>query len=145
MTDTEAAYIAGIVDGEGCITVSRRYDPTCKLGFYLRPFITVANTDKEMLSFCRDTTGAGRLIYYVSRQANHRNAWRWNVWTQQAGDVLRVIVPYLITKRRQAELLLELIDLQAKKYGRTVVPASEKARRVEIESEIKALNRRGIA
>jgi hypothetical protein len=144
MTETDAAYIAGIIDGEGCITVSRRNDPTCKQGFYLRPFLTTANTSREMLDFCHQKTGLGQIIYYRSKQVNHRNAWRWNVWTQQALSVLIIVSPYLITKKRQADLLIELATLQRGKYGRSGLPEGSLARRIKIELEIKQLNKRGV-
>jgi len=44
MKQTEAAYVAGIIDGEGSIMLTRNHS-----GEFRRPFISIASTDKELL------------------------------------------------------------------------------------------------
>ncbi|MDQ1144432.1 hypothetical protein QE429_001259 [Bacillus sp. SORGH_AS 510] len=46
MENWEAAYIAGIIDGEGSITLTRMHKKE-----HRRPCITIASTDKELLSY----------------------------------------------------------------------------------------------
>ncbi|MGG3467989.1 LAGLIDADG family homing endonuclease [Neobacillus pocheonensis] len=42
----EAAYIAGIIDGEGSISLTRMHENE-----HRRPCITIASTDKELLLY----------------------------------------------------------------------------------------------
>ncbi|MGZ4160894.1 MAG: LAGLIDADG family homing endonuclease [Neobacillus sp.] len=48
----EAAYIAGIIDGEGSITLTRMHEHE-----YRRPCILIASTDKELLVYNQTMTG----------------------------------------------------------------------------------------
>lgn len=45
MTETDLAYIAGFIDGEGCIGLS----PRNKQRTRCYPYLRVANTDKKIL------------------------------------------------------------------------------------------------
>lgn len=56
LTELEKGYIAGILDGEGCITFERRR----KDKFLIRPQISIINTDLELLKFCQGIIG-GRI------------------------------------------------------------------------------------
>ena len=47
MLKWEASYIAGIIDGEGSITLTRMHNNE-----HRRPCITIASTDKELLLLC---------------------------------------------------------------------------------------------
>lgn len=48
----EAAYIAGIIDGEGSISLTRMHKNE-----FRRPCITISSTDKELLIFIQTLTG----------------------------------------------------------------------------------------
>jgi len=52
MLDWEAAYIAGIIDGEGTITLTRMHRKENR-----RPCITIASTDKELLLYVQTLSG----------------------------------------------------------------------------------------
>lgn len=64
----DAAYLAGLIDGEGHIAVSRtRTWPSakaCKRGFAYRSSIIVSMTDKEVLDWAHGLTGLGNIRYY---------------------------------------------------------------------------------
>ena len=51
MKDWEAAYLAGIIDGKGSITLTRMHDKE-----HRRPCITVASTDIELLEYLKILT-----------------------------------------------------------------------------------------
>jgi len=46
MESWEASYIAGIIDGEGTITLTKLHEKE-----HRRPCITIASTDKELLEY----------------------------------------------------------------------------------------------
>jgi hypothetical protein len=109
LTETEKAYLAGLIDGEGCITIikckpaRRAANPS----YSLQTFIN--NTDERMLRYCKEVTGAGSISFNpVSlRKPTWKNLWNWNLRKQDTIDFLIQILPYLITKKRQAELAIE--------------------------------------
>jgi hypothetical protein len=48
----EASYIAGIIDGEGSITLTRMHQNE-----FRRPCVTIASTDRELLVYIQSLTG----------------------------------------------------------------------------------------
>ncbi len=50
--EIEKAYIAGVVDGEGCITIAKRKNGHYKEGkgkpWYYQPTVVVSNSDKRI-------------------------------------------------------------------------------------------------
>lgn len=62
MKDWEAAYIAGIIDGEGSITLTRLHK-----GENRRPCISISSNDKEMLVFIQGLTGG---VIYSKKNYN---------------------------------------------------------------------------
>jgi len=52
MENWEASYVAGIIDGEGTITLTRMHENE-----HRRPCITISSTDKELLIYLQSLTG----------------------------------------------------------------------------------------
>lgn len=107
LSPTEAAYIAGIVDGEGTIHFA-------KTGRYIR--VTVANTDFGLLAWLTSTCGG-------TVQRNHAPALKTNgieyrklcgTWVvgswQSVRELLTQIAPFMLVKKEKAERALELIQ-----------------------------------
>tara|TARA_R110001592_G_scaffold217746_1_gene471574 strand:+ start:966 stop:1397 length:432 start_codon:yes stop_codon:yes gene_type:complete len=97
-----AAYIAGLVDGEGSITLTRKHK-----GDMRQPAITIASTEKQLLVFALDQTGVGK-ITNKKTNANYKDAFTYAVYNRHALDVLRQIEPYMLSyKKARARLLLD--------------------------------------
>lgn len=101
----ELAYLAGIVDGEGCI--SFRQDS----GSWT---VAVTNTSVELETLLR---GIGGLFYYPARRASFKldgtftkQRFEWKI--SRAWDVCRLLealLPYLVIKRERAEQAIQKI------------------------------------
>jgi hypothetical protein len=148
LTKTQAAYIAGIIDGEGSITICRRTNPAgvhgMKRGCYHRLLLTTNMTHKKTIVWLRAATGLGSV--YPARNAsqkNHKPSWKWDVWSREALQVLKAVKPYLITKTRQADAA---IAFQTPKYrSRGNLGLSDAQWQVQVDAyfELRKLNRRG--
>ena len=57
LKDTEKAYIAGIIDGEGSIILTKFQKKQ-----YPSPRVSVSSTDIELLKWIKMTVGKGRII-----------------------------------------------------------------------------------
>lgn len=117
MRDTDAAYFAGFVDGEGCITIDRqkRTNAHHKQPFYYVPRMSVTNRHKPTLDYLYILSG--EVGSYRTRCLSVRNPkWAdcyWLGWTGRGIEkFLPKILPYLKIKRKQAELVLEMIRLK---------------------------------
>jgi hypothetical protein len=74
MKDWEAAYIAGIIDGEGSITLSRMHE-----GEHRRPCFTIASTDKELLIYLQSLTGGTIINKKNYNPVRHKDSYTLNI------------------------------------------------------------------
>lgn len=119
--DTDLAWLAGFIDGEGTVGISRTNSKTWKHP-YLRAAVQVPNTDRraidEMVRIIEEITGK-RPSVAVSHRGNERcrMAWRVKVCTQwELLLLLPAVMPYLRLKQRQAELSIEFCK---RKFGKS--------------------------
>ena len=113
MLDVEAAWLAGIMDGEGCIYIDRlmptpankKKQPVYKLN------LSVAMTDERTIRRIAEITGVGCVYKLPTYNPNHSAIYRWQAANQNAAAILPQIAPYLVTKKEQGELGLEFIAI----------------------------------
>ncbi|MDY0408842.1 LAGLIDADG family homing endonuclease [Paracerasibacillus soli] len=65
MKDWEAAYLAGIIDGEGSITLTRLHKNE-----YRRPCISISSNDMEMLQYIQKLAGEIFILRKITIHAN---------------------------------------------------------------------------
>lgn len=113
MTATEAAYLAGMIDGEGSICVLRTR-PRDQARPSYRFVMSVTNTDLHLLGELGEWVGVGTLQRVAKSKANPKWKDGGQLFFNQgaAAHVLRQVLPYLIVKRRQAELAIEFLALK---------------------------------
>ncbi len=103
LTLAEAAYIAGLIDGEGTVTLVRRHrNETRHLA------VTIASTERNMLEFVLCAARVGKITNKKSYQRHHRPSFAYAVYNRQALQLLSQIQPHLISyKARRSALALE--------------------------------------
>lgn len=134
LTEAEKAYLAGIIDGEGCITI-------CKGARYENRVVTVAvaMNDREPLDLLFNIFG-GCFVTLRKNNPKWRDGWRWAVKQRKAKVVLEAVLPYLRVKHRQVVLALEFINSFTHIGGRATTAQREK--QCQLHSQISALNQR---
>lgn len=98
-------YLAGLIDGEGCIDLA-----TTKVNdvFYVQPRVRImmAECAKGLLEDCQANFG-GHFEYRESKNEKWQNAVGWTLsGYKKSCPVLRNIVNHLILKREQARFCL---------------------------------------
>lgn len=98
-------WLAGIIDGEGWITA------LTNPGWHVR--LGVANTDERIIMAVMDISHAicgsqGNLRVEIRENSKWKNRFDWLVSSRNALIVLKVIEPFLIAKREQAQLAILL-------------------------------------
>jgi len=131
LSDVERAYLAGIIDGEGSISlIDNRKSSQRKL----TPVIAIGNTNLKMIEWLsghlpkhykhsKQGWKSSRLMWIIRISGMHRVRW-----------VLEQVKPYLIAKREQADVLLEFCQLRMR--GRTSYSVRER----EIKQKLTELN-----
>jgi hypothetical protein len=114
LTETEKAYIAGLFDGEGCVSMHIRKPVRAsrEKNDMVVVQITLGMTNRETIEWLCKLTGTP----YVTGDRSGRGwkdiyIWRPNMTI--AYDVMEQVYPYLITKKRNVELFLELMDIRS--------------------------------
>jgi hypothetical protein len=103
-----AAYIAGLVDGEGTITLTVEHR-----GERRRLAVSIANTDRCLLEFVLERVGAGQITAKRTYSERHTPSFAYKVTNRQALDLLVQIHRYLRTYRskRAAMALVRYLAL----------------------------------
>ena len=66
LSPCEAAYVAGIIDGEGTITLTRTHR-----GENRRPVVSISSTERPLLSYALKGVGAGRITKKMHTREHH--------------------------------------------------------------------------
>jgi hypothetical protein len=143
LSNSEAAYLAGLVDGEGCISIyhrrayskSRERNPSAIGG------VRIAMCAPDLIQWICSITGLGKVYRLPARKDTDKDSWLWEPGLRESARFLEAILPYLRLKERQASLLIELAHIKAQsRRGRQY----NLERQQEIAQEIKILNKRGL-
>jgi hypothetical protein len=136
---TKWSYLAGMIDGEGCISIWRTkarahdYESSGKTygSFNLR--IQVYNTSLELMKWLVANFGG---VYHTRLHVKdeHKNSYSWRPKGENnTKKMLLGILPYLVIKTEQAKLALEYIAL----------PRNCPDKREPLYQRIKLLNQKG--
>ena len=141
LLETEKAYIAGLVDGEGSIglfTCNTKGSSTPT--YYLQ--ISITNTNKEVLFWVASKIKYGKVGVKPRNNKKWKIAYNWRV-NGVAGKFLEVIYPYLKIKRLQAEIGIEYTKTLQKYEHHYRLTEEVNVGRKELFSKIRELNLKG--
>jgi hypothetical protein len=110
----DLAWLAGIIDGEGCLTVDLKMADNGKN--YLQPKIRIINTDVRMIQKCaRIYSELGVVFYYninKKRKEHYKDQTAIIISSQGSSvKVLNAIIPHLANKQEIARVMLKVIEL----------------------------------
>jgi hypothetical protein len=106
MKETDIAYLAGIIDSDGCIGI-QKYN-NCDT---YRVILTVVQRDLPLIEYLYSTFSGS--INVVSGSAGNKKFYlRWVVTDKKAMVVLGKCLPYLKLKQGQAYLAKQLFELK---------------------------------
>jgi len=116
MSATERAYVAGIIDGEGCIEFKwtnrirrdRKGIPTYRT---LIVRLEVPQVDGRLIDYLMETVKEGcRDIKRYPKNPTYQDQHRWRVGYHGVYRVLKQVYPYLIVKKEKAKLVVDHYD-----------------------------------
>ncbi len=89
LSPTDVGYLAGLIDGEGTITLSRR-----NLNKHRALVITISNTEMSILKYVQQITGVGKITNKRITKDNHTPSFTYQVANRQALDILKQTVDF---------------------------------------------------
>jgi hypothetical protein len=119
MLETDKAWFAGIIDGEGCISIFKR-------GTVFTPSVKIANTNELLINKCKQVLEEAGIEYYIrysdrGDRKNAKPAWELSMEARpRVIATLNLILPYLVSKREQAKLVLDWCSQDKRKKDDTL-------------------------
>ncbi len=107
MTEAEAAYIAGLFDGEGTITYKKYKEKKTK-GTYdcWRISMEIAMTDRSVLVWLTEVLGCGTLNK-KPRKNGHKMQYRWRCVFRDCFHVCCILFPFAHVKLAKIQQVIE--------------------------------------
>jgi len=119
MTKLELAWAAGIIDGEGCISIIRvpasAQDRCVVDRFVLHLKVTMGH--KETIDLLHRIFNAGSVQSHQPKTDRTNASYSWICQSRQAQLVLRLSSHYFVTKAKEAKVALEFMKLPLAKRG----------------------------
>jgi hypothetical protein len=148
------AYIAGLIDGEGCIRIQKQSEKTHNPKY--TPQISFTNTNHQSVELISNFFGGAKIYIHEPSKYGYPNR-KICYRTYKAGStsvaiILKKLLPYLLIKEQEAKLLIEYTDnfKPASGVGRNVKNGrfiggrkrtpEESERREKIYQELKAIH-----
>ena len=112
--ENQLAYIAGVFDGEGCLIIGKYNRGNKNLSY--RAYMAIANTHVPMLEYIQGLIG-GKIV----EQGKDKQCFSLSLTTNAIRKWLPQLVPFMVVKQKQAEVLLSFLERQA---GNAFAPVS---------------------
>ncbi len=111
LTETQVAYMAGLIDGEGSIECQRETQVRGATPRFVLRVSFVFATEEPLRTVC-SWLGI-QYKRYPTTDPRRSDRYRAHVTKSIAVPLLRACLPYLLLKRRQADLILAIEEVRA--------------------------------
>jgi hypothetical protein len=121
--EVDLAWLAGIIDGEGNIHYpiqTKKSGQNGDVNDYFCPKLRITNTDVRMIRKISEIYVAENLTFFYALNSVKRYKGKKDTWKDQLEitvgsqsgikKILNLVLPYLVNKKRMAELLIETIE-----------------------------------
>jgi len=122
MEERRIVWLAGFMDGEGTVTLCKINACRAKSRTeHIRPIVQVVNTNYASLQECQaifeDITGRCPMIksksFSGTRLAHWKDSFQIQIVKQQdVKKICQALIPYLIIKKLQAELVVKFVEIR---------------------------------
>jgi len=142
LSDREIGYIAGLIDGEGTICLSKCVWKHRQIAYY-RPFVKIANSNLPMLIWVKNKLGVGRIKQDRPQKGNWKAMYTLNLSANMIRKALPQLIDCLIIKKEQALLITEFLEFSNARSSRNFRVNNESLYLYYYE-RVKKLNQRGV-
>jgi hypothetical protein len=150
MNKLTAAYLAGIIDGEGSMGFRRMRVKKCIGGISLQPRLRVSMCDKKLIFWLHSSFGGGLHIrpqYQTDNGTNGKESYCWSVYGNRLREILKKIYPYLRVKKKHAEIIMKYwktMEYFRTSQGYQVLKPEMRIERDNLFEQLKSLQLKGI-
>ena len=126
MNVSDAAYIAGLFDGEGSVTYKqymRKRKGKTKAYPTWSIELEISMTDKEVIRWVYETLNVGSFSKRPPHKASmgKKMQWRWRCSFRDALYVAKLLWPYAIVKLHKLESIIDHYEPKAQELGDNII------------------------
>lgn len=143
VTDVQIAYLAGLIDGEGCFYIGHVKQGKYGNGLQWHNMLKITSCDECLIVWLENTFGGSKDSRYrwTSKKKFTRPVYNWQATGAMLDFILPKVLPYLIIKKQHCKIMLEYRKT-SKNIGSKRLPPEITERRLELLSQIRKLNSR---
>ena len=115
--ETIIAYMAGIVDGEGALT-SGSYAKARNGNPWYTTYLIISSTDEILIDWLVNNFGSKKYTYTRKQTpgTSKKQVYKWQCTGERLLHICELIYPYLVIKKRQAEIIMEMVKSGKQKF-----------------------------
>ncbi len=142
---TELAWLAGMIDGEGSVTIFKHQEKGGQIK--LCPTIIITNTHEETIATCLNILDRlGTSFHVFERKPKNPKKHKKSIQISTRNMryikiVLQAVLPYLVTKKAQAQMTLRYVtkNLERRETGKNRYDEEDFA----LQSKVQGMNKHG--
>lgn len=136
MKKTDIAWAAGMFDGEGCVRIRRQLNSDLRNPHHSL-VVDMTNTHRETVERFTSIMGVGTIYEYKKK-----GSYSYRATSQKALKVLTLLLPYLVTKREQAEVAIKFMSIPTNSgYGQKTLDLETVEARQQIMDTLSEMKR----
>ena len=116
LNKNQRAYLAGFLDGDGSVYVRLKPNDTYRFGYQVAPYVVLFQSQKDQKKFEKicELIGLGRL------RIRKDGILEYTIGRVDAlREFLKMVKPFVILKREQVDLILEILDKKERVKDKT--------------------------
>jgi hypothetical protein len=139
----QIAYLAGLIDGEGCLYIGNVKQGKYGNGLQWHSMLKITSCDEELIIWLENTFGGSKDSRYrwTSKKTFTRPVYNWQATGAMLDYLLPLVKPYLIIKKKQCDVMMRY-RITSKNIGSKRLPPEITEQRLELLSEMRSLNSR---
>ena len=147
MNKLMAAYLAGLIDGEGYLGIlqvkkGEKSKWSSLREFQYIPVMKVCMTDRDIIEWLyKSFGGTFETRQHPEKEWKSKVSYGWTMRKNQVIEIVRLVYPFLRVKKKQAQILLRFPLGQVG----TIISDSVYEIRGKLRDEIRTLNHKGAA
>jgi hypothetical protein len=105
---THLAYLAGIVDGEGCIHIGHYFNKSQNQKVF-HSLLQITSTDKCLIEWLTNIFGGNSSVYTDAQTPKNSTLkpYVWKASGERLTHLCELLIPFAIIKKEQLEIMLE--------------------------------------
>lgn len=139
----EIAYLAGLIDGAGCIYICHAKQGKYGNGYQWHSMLKITSCDEELIIWLENTFGGSKDSRYrwTSKKKFTRPVYNCQATGPMLDYIMPLVKPYLIIKKKQCDVMMRY-RLTSKNIGRKRLPPEINEQRLQLLNELRNLNSR---